>query len=107
MAPAVEAQGLRFTVLDCPGSVEFVHEAYGAALGCDLAVVVVEPRGRDFEGDGTAHPVCRLDGRWALGRQAPARRQLPIQLPIPKALPTPNSQTARGPRATARAGRWR
>lgn len=38
-----DAQGLRFTVLDCPGSVEFAHEAHGALLGCDLAVVVVEP----------------------------------------------------------------
>jgi len=42
-AAGFEAHGLRFTVLDCPGSVEFVHETYGAALGCDLAVVVVEP----------------------------------------------------------------
>lgn len=35
--------GLDFTMLDCPGSVEFVHEARAAVLGCDLAVVVVEP----------------------------------------------------------------
>ena len=35
--------GLDFTVLDCPGSVEFVQDAYSAALGCDAAVVVVEP----------------------------------------------------------------
>lgn len=35
--------GLDFTVLDCPGSVEFIHEAQSATLGCDLAVVVVEP----------------------------------------------------------------
>ncbi len=37
------AHGLDFTVLDCPGSVEFVHDAYNAALGCDAALVVVEP----------------------------------------------------------------
>lgn len=33
----------RFTVLDCPGSVEFAAEAKAALLGVDLAVVVVEP----------------------------------------------------------------
>ncbi len=33
----------RFTVLDCPGSVEFAAEARAALLGADLAVVVVEP----------------------------------------------------------------
>jgi elongation factor G len=32
-----------FTVLDCPGSVEFAHEARQALVGVDLAVVVVEP----------------------------------------------------------------
>ena len=37
------AHGLDFTVLDCPGSVEFVHDAHHAVLGCDAAVVVVEP----------------------------------------------------------------
>lgn len=33
----------RFTLLDCPGSVEFTAEAKAALLGVDLAVVVVEP----------------------------------------------------------------
>ena len=37
------AHGLDFTILDCPGSVEFVQDAYSAALGCDAALVVVEP----------------------------------------------------------------
>ena len=37
------AHGLDFTDLDCPGSVEFVQDAYSAALGCDAALVVVEP----------------------------------------------------------------
>ena len=37
------AHGLDFTILDCPGSVEFVHDAHSAVLGCDAAVVVVEP----------------------------------------------------------------
>ncbi len=35
--------GLEFTVLDCPGSVEFVQETRAALMGVDLAVVVVEP----------------------------------------------------------------
>lgn len=38
-----EHEGQAFTALDCPGSVEFAHEARAAVLGCDLAVVVVEP----------------------------------------------------------------
>ena len=42
-AASFAAHGLEITVLDCPGSVEFVHEAQAAVLGCDLAVVVVEP----------------------------------------------------------------
>ncbi len=37
------SHGLDFTFLDCPGSVEFVQDAYSAVLGCDAAVVVVEP----------------------------------------------------------------
>ena len=35
--------GFDFTVIDCPGSVEFAHEARQALVGVDLAVVVVEP----------------------------------------------------------------
>ena len=35
--------GYDFTVLDCPGSVEFVQEARQVLVGVDLAVVVVEP----------------------------------------------------------------
>jgi elongation factor G len=42
-AAAFRCHDLDFTVLDCPGSVEFIQEAYAATLGCDLAVVVVEP----------------------------------------------------------------
>ena len=38
-----QAHGLEFNILDCPGSVEFTHEAQQAVLGCDAAVVVVEP----------------------------------------------------------------
>lgn len=39
----LSSHGLDFTFLDCPGSVEFMQDAYTAALGCDAAVVVVEP----------------------------------------------------------------
>ena len=42
-AASFSSHGLDFTALDCPGSVEFVQDAYAAVLGCDAAVVVVEP----------------------------------------------------------------
>ncbi len=42
-AASLERDGVRFNFLDCPGSVEFLHEMRCAVLGCDLAVVVVEP----------------------------------------------------------------
>ena len=35
--------GDRWTILDCPGSVELLYEAQGALLASDVAVVVVEP----------------------------------------------------------------
>jgi elongation factor G len=35
--------GDAWTILDCPGSVELLHEAQGALLASDVAVVVVEP----------------------------------------------------------------
>ena len=35
--------GDRWTILDCPGSVEMLYEAQAAALVSDVAVVVVEP----------------------------------------------------------------
>jgi elongation factor G len=42
-AASFSHEGHRFTILDCPGSVEFTAEAKAALLGVDLAVVVVEP----------------------------------------------------------------
>ena len=42
-AVSFDHEGLNFTILDCPGSVEFVQEARNALLGIDAAVVVVEP----------------------------------------------------------------
>jgi elongation factor G len=42
-AVSFQHDGLDFTILDCPGSVEFAQEARNALLGIDAAVVVVEP----------------------------------------------------------------
>src|SRR5919199_1470649 len=42
-AATAEYQGVRFTFLDCPGSIEFVQETYNALIGIDAAVVVCEP----------------------------------------------------------------
>ena len=36
-------QGINFTFLDCPGSVEFVQETYNALVGAGVVVVVCEP----------------------------------------------------------------
>jgi elongation factor G len=36
-------EDIRFTFLDCPGSVEFAQETYNALVGVDLAVIVCEP----------------------------------------------------------------
>ncbi len=38
-----EYLGDQFTFIDCPGSIEFQHEAAGALAACDVAVVVCEP----------------------------------------------------------------
>lgn len=38
-----EHQGIHLTFLDCPGSVEFVQEAYNALVGAGVVVVVCEP----------------------------------------------------------------
>jgi elongation factor G len=38
-----EYQGIRFTFIDCPGSVEFAQETYNALIGVDAAIVVCEP----------------------------------------------------------------
>lgn len=40
---STEYKGIRFTFLDCPGSVEFAQETYNALIGVDAAVVVCEP----------------------------------------------------------------
>ncbi|MCL1463398.1 elongation factor G [Argonema galeatum] len=42
-AASTEYSDVRFTFLDCPGSVEFAQETYNALIGVDAAVVVCEP----------------------------------------------------------------
>lgn len=42
-AASTEYGGIRFTCLDCPGSVEFTQETYNALVGVDAAIVVCEP----------------------------------------------------------------
>ncbi len=42
-AACAEYGDLRFTFIDCPGSVEFSQETYNALIGVDAAVVVCEP----------------------------------------------------------------
>jgi elongation factor G len=46
-----------WTILDCPGSVELLHEAQGAMLASDVAVVVVEP---EVERALTISPLLRF-----------------------------------------------
>ena len=40
---STEYGGVRFTFVDCPGSVEFAQETYNALIGVDAAIVVCEP----------------------------------------------------------------
>jgi len=42
-AASTEQGGIRFTFLDCPGSIEFIQETCNALVGVDAAIVVCEP----------------------------------------------------------------
>lgn len=42
-AAHTDYEGVHFTFLDCPGSVEFCQETYNALIGVDAAVIVCEP----------------------------------------------------------------
>ncbi len=42
-AASTEYGGVRFTFLDCPGSIEFAQETMNALIGVDAAVIVCEP----------------------------------------------------------------
>ncbi len=44
-AASTEYNGIRFTFIDCPGSIEFAQESYNALMGVDAAIVVCEPIG--------------------------------------------------------------
>ena len=43
IAATTEFMGESLTFVDCPGSIEFAHEAEAVLAACDLAVVVAEP----------------------------------------------------------------
>ena len=43
---STEYNDIRFTFIDCPGSVEFAQETYNALMGVDAAIVVCEPIGQ-------------------------------------------------------------
>jgi elongation factor G len=40
---STQYEGIQFTFLDCPGSIEFAQETYNALVGAGTAVVVCEP----------------------------------------------------------------
>jgi len=42
-AASTEQGGIRFTFLDCPGSIEFIQETCNALVGVDAAIIVCEP----------------------------------------------------------------
>ena len=42
-AASFDFMGEPFTILDCPGSLEFLQETLDAVIGVDAAIVVVEP----------------------------------------------------------------
>ncbi|MGG6296563.1 elongation factor G [Leptolyngbya sp. AN02str] len=42
-AASTQYGGIHFNFVDCPGSIEFVQEAYNALIGVDAAIVVCEP----------------------------------------------------------------
>ncbi|MFP6743335.1 MAG: GTP-binding protein, partial [Alphaproteobacteria bacterium] len=42
-AATADYEGVTFTFIDCPGSIEFAAEARYALMGADAAIVVCEP----------------------------------------------------------------
>jgi elongation factor G len=56
---STEYEGVRFTFLDCPGSIEFAQETYNALMGVDAAVVVCEPA-NDSNENGLRQKVLTL-----------------------------------------------
>ncbi len=62
-AASTEYSGIRFTFLDCPGSVEFTQETYNALVGAGLAVVVCEP---DISRILTLSPLFKFLDDWEI-----------------------------------------
>ena len=58
-----EDSTVRFTFLDCPGSVELVQEAYNVLIGVDAAIVVCEP---DPERMFTLSPLFQFLDTWEI-----------------------------------------
>ncbi|MFO1071412.1 MAG: GTP-binding protein [Geminicoccaceae bacterium] len=93
-AASFAANGLQLNVLDCPGSVEFVHEMQAAVLGCDLAVVVLEPRARAHDRGGPHAPISRRQ------RDPPSRLRQQDGPLLGGALPRSSRRPARPERAS-------
>ena len=56
-AASTEYESVRFTFLDCPGSVEFAQETYNALMGIDAAIVVCEAA-NDTDAQGLRQGLC-------------------------------------------------
>ena len=59
----LEYGGVHFTVVDCPGSIEFAQETYDALVGVDAAIVVCEP---DCERVLTLAPLFQFLDDWEI-----------------------------------------
>lgn len=62
-AASLEYQGLRFNLLDCPGSIEFAQETWNALIGVDMAIVVFEP---DLERVLSLAPLFKFLDDWEI-----------------------------------------
>ncbi|MGI8504781.1 MAG: elongation factor G [Hassallia sp.] len=62
-AASTEYNDIRFTFIDCPGSVEFAQETYNALMGVDAAIVVCEPI---REGVLTLAPLFKFLDDWKI-----------------------------------------
>ena len=84
---SVDYMGDRFTFVDCPGSVEFIHDMRYVLPVCDAAVVVCEADARKIAG--------------AAGHPARARRARRAAHPVPQQGRSRRRQRARGARDAA------
>ncbi|MBD2724956.1 elongation factor G [Nostoc sp. FACHB-892] len=69
-AANTEYNDIRFTFIDCPGSVEFAQETYNALMGVDAAIVVCEPIRDAFGGQSlrvlTLAPLFKFLDDWEI-----------------------------------------